>query len=141
MFQVQLTIGMISQFILILGYLLLIDIHFSFKLSYILNIMPAFFLLIVLTSKVIFLNNTIEKCCKEAKRTEHALHILRDFTYDPERQEEILQFILQIGQNSLKLSGMGLFNFGHYFAYEYIRTLLDCIIIIEQLNNFSNYSL
>ncbi|XP_015176225.1 PREDICTED: uncharacterized protein LOC107066265 [Polistes dominula] len=103
--------------------------------------MPAFFLFVILTSKVIFLNNTIEKCCKEAKRTEHVLHILRDFTYNSERQEEILQFILQIGQKLLKLSGMGLFNFGHRFAYKYVMTLLDCTIIIEQLNNFSNYSL
>ncbi|KAI4501603.1 hypothetical protein M0802_003480 [Mischocyttarus mexicanus] len=141
MFQIQLTIEMVSQFVFILGYILLQNLHLSFTLPYMFNFIPAIFLMIMSAGKVILLNNTIEKCCKEAKRTEHTLQILRDFTYDPERQEEILQFILQIGQKFLKLSGMGLFNFGHHFTYKYFRTLLDCIVIIEQLVNFSNYSL
>ncbi|KAL2724542.1 ObirGr21 [Vespula squamosa] len=139
-FQIQLTFEMMTRFIYILGFIQAQYIYFSFTLSYMFDFIPVVLLIAVSLLKVIFLNNTIEKCCTKAKYTEHVLHILRDFTYDSERQEEIFQFILQITQTRLRLSGWGLFDFGHHFVYKYFMTIIDYIVIIEQLNDFSNNS-
>ncbi|KAL2733028.1 ObirGr22 [Vespula maculifrons] len=97
-FQIQLTTDMMTQFIYVLGFVQAQHTYFSFKLSYIFDFIPVVLSIAVSFFKVISLNNTIEKCCTKVKHTEHALHILRDFTYDSERQEEIFQFILQITQ-------------------------------------------
>ncbi|XP_043675962.1 uncharacterized protein LOC122632814 isoform X2 [Vespula pensylvanica] len=97
-FQIQLTTDMMTQFIYVLGFVQAQHTYFSFKLSYIFDFIPVVLSIAISFFKVIFLNNTIEKCCTKIKHTEHALHILRDFTYDSERQEEIFQFILQITQ-------------------------------------------
>ncbi|XP_047359646.1 uncharacterized protein LOC124952968 [Vespa velutina] len=97
-FEIQLTIEMVTQLIYILGYVQAQHIYFKFTLSYMFDFTPVVLSMVISLFNVTFINNTIEKCCTKVKYTEHALHILRDFTYDPERQEEIFQFILQITQ-------------------------------------------
>lgn len=137
-FQMHLIMGVINNFVVITGF---ICISCSYILSvnqidliFLKNSSSTIVIMFCYIGKTIYLNNTIEKCCKEANNTVCILHILRDYTCNLERQEEIFQFNLQIMQRPLKLSGIGLFYFGHNFICKFFIIIINYITITLQLN-------
>ncbi|KAK2585164.1 hypothetical protein KPH14_008666 [Odynerus spinipes] len=137
-FQIQLTTTMANHFILIVLFTYFQYTYFlnepNIRIQYMLNYIGLAMMLLFFVAKVVFLNNNIEKCCKKAYHTVYVLYTLRDFTHNPERQEEISQFILQIVQKRLRLSAMGSVYFGHRFLCTFFIIIINYVIIIIQFN-------
>ncbi|XP_072754250.1 uncharacterized protein [Anoplolepis gracilipes] len=89
-----------------------------------------------ITHNIIFL--TLNYICQtlndKANETITILYKLSNDNLDKDLCEQILQFILQIKQRELKISGMGLFYFGYDFIRKFYMSVMTILVIIIQMH-------
>ncbi|XP_029160042.1 uncharacterized protein LOC114932035 [Nylanderia fulva] len=84
--------------------------------------------------KFIALNYICQSLCDKANETIAILYKLSNYNSDKDLNEQILQFILQIKQRELKLSGMGLFYFGYNLIRKFYMSVATVLVIIIQMS-------
>ncbi|XP_067207074.1 uncharacterized protein [Linepithema humile] len=82
--------------------------------------------------RLFFINYTCERVSIKANSTGRFINKLSHTNYDGLIHENITQFVLQIVQTPLKFCGLGLFQFGFKFLYEFFASVATVLVILIQ---------
>ncbi|KAL6422649.1 hypothetical protein ACFW04_010708 [Cataglyphis niger] len=141
-FGMQMTLQMVSYFILLIG---VIYFQYHTMLCFnktsngngenqlIFSIHTDVWCSIYLI-KFIILNYICESVSTKAEKTKDMIYKLTNLVYFNQIREDIFQFVLQISFQPLKFNGMGLFNFGYKFILKFVVGILSIMIFMVQMD-------
>ncbi|XP_029159848.1 uncharacterized protein LOC114931878 [Nylanderia fulva] len=138
-FSVQLTLQMACYFLTCVDisreiYKTYIDRNIAIEIGQAIDTCLIFILGLIQSIKFIALNYICQTLCDKANETIAILYKVSNDHSDKDLDEQILQFILQIKQRELKLSGMGFFYFGYDFIRKFYISVATVLVIIIQMD-------
>ncbi|KAH0947027.1 Gr22 [Eciton burchellii] len=139
MFSIQMTLQMASYFALSVDMLCLIYTLYIYKNKTFQNIMDQLIpsmIFVIIFVKLCKFNQICQIVSDKAHETTTILFKLFNGNPDEDLRKQILQFILQIKQQNVKFSGMGLFYFGYDFIHKFCKSVMTVLVIIIQMKVF-----
>ncbi|XP_011881036.1 PREDICTED: uncharacterized protein LOC105569293 [Vollenhovia emeryi] len=137
MFGIQITMELVAYLIVMLRLCNYIYIHIHTggrSITSTFNWICLWYWISVHAAKIIFFNYICETVSDKSSKIT-VIHRLTELCQYADVHNEIHQFMLQIMQHPLKLTGLGLFCFGDSFLRNLVMTVTTFIIIIMQMSS------
>ncbi|XP_032682001.1 uncharacterized protein LOC116849189 [Odontomachus brunneus] len=117
-------------------FLELYPIILSITTNFTYNVLVEFFVILSWTARcildIIIFGYVCEKACTKANRVETFLDRLANVTFDVETRENVMQFLLEIFRRPLRISGLGLYDYGFKLVHKFIERSVKMIILVIQ---------
>ncbi|XP_011707023.1 PREDICTED: uncharacterized protein LOC105462194 [Wasmannia auropunctata] len=136
MFEIQMTMEMVAYLVYLTRLFRYTFIHITAHDKYISSLIDwihVYLLVLFFVARLFSLNYICESVSAKSNEMNKMIHRLTHSLRYADIRDEIFQFTLQIIHRPLKLSALGLFNFGNDFLRKFIITIVTFVTIVIQM--------